>query len=794
MRREPPSFVRSGHSALLALALLALPLLSACFEPTTVACPAGLYCPAGQKCAARQEICLKTDCGDGIIQLGEVCDDGNIVDGDGCSRTCASNEICGNKVVDIAAGEKCDDGNTKSGDDCSSDCRSNEVCGNSIVDTAVGEVCDDGNTRSGDGCSADCLSAEVCGNGITDTAKGELCDDGNNESGDGCSGNCKSNETCGNGITDTAKGEVCDDGNNVSGDDCSSDCRSDETCGNNIIDDIRGEVCDDGNNVSGDNCSADCRSSEGCGNGVRDPEEDCDAKGESATCNANCTLRRCGDSILNRTAGEQCDTGGESETCNNNCTAVACGDGIVNTTAHEQCDVVGGGDTTSCDSDCTIAYCGDNRVNPVRGELCDSGARNTATCNADCTPAACGDRFLNTAANEVCDEGPSSPNCDPDCTPAFCGDNLINVVRGERCDDGNSRSDDDCLDTCQPNVCGDSILNVSGPSHPEACDDGNTTTESSCPYGTAECDRCSADCKTPLLNLRGNVCGDGSKDPNPANEACDDGNTTTEANCPYGTASCNKCSSDCKTPLPNLRGNICGDGSKDLDPANEVCDDGNTIKETACRYGTLDCNQCDSDCKTILVLRGNVCGDGVKDTNPANEQCDDGNTSACGTCSSDCKTRTLAYATGTITAVASSGIQDGQTFTISDGINPPIIFEFDRNNSHNNSRVPVPVSNSTPADQIALGIVTAINGVTDPFEIKATSSGNIVTLTHNMQGTIGNQVMTETVQDGNFKVNGMKGGGGYDCTEGTKCTTTADCERGLTCLDNTCSTPPAPTP
>ena len=49
----------------------------------------------------------------------ETCDDGNRVDGDGCSQHCLSE--CGNGVV--AKDEECDDGNTQDWDGCSSKCK-----------------------------------------------------------------------------------------------------------------------------------------------------------------------------------------------------------------------------------------------------------------------------------------------------------------------------------------------------------------------------------------------------------------------------------------------------------------------------------------------------------------------------------------------------------------------------------------------------------------------------------------------------------------------------------------------
>ncbi|WP_438017612.1 lamin tail domain-containing protein [Sorangium sp. So ce315] len=97
-------------------------------------------------------------CGDGAVDAGEACDDGNNADGDGCSPTCQLEEPpeprCGDGALD--PGEGCDDGNTKNGDGCSAACEV-EVpprCGDGVVDP--GEQCDDGNNADGDGCEADC--------------------------------------------------------------------------------------------------------------------------------------------------------------------------------------------------------------------------------------------------------------------------------------------------------------------------------------------------------------------------------------------------------------------------------------------------------------------------------------------------------------------------------------------------------------------------------------------------------------------------------------------------------------
>lgn len=55
-------------------------------------------------------------CGNGTQDVGERCDDGNNIDGDGCSAACIP-EYCGDKIVN-KKGEECDDGNVFPDDGC----------------------------------------------------------------------------------------------------------------------------------------------------------------------------------------------------------------------------------------------------------------------------------------------------------------------------------------------------------------------------------------------------------------------------------------------------------------------------------------------------------------------------------------------------------------------------------------------------------------------------------------------------------------------------------------------------
>ena len=102
-------------------------------------------------------------CGDGNLDPGEECDDGNNDDFDGCSSDCML-EFCGDGV--LQPGEECDDGNNVDGDGCSAECL-DEFCGDGILQPELGEECDDGNNVDGDGCSAECLVEVPEGDGCT---------------------------------------------------------------------------------------------------------------------------------------------------------------------------------------------------------------------------------------------------------------------------------------------------------------------------------------------------------------------------------------------------------------------------------------------------------------------------------------------------------------------------------------------------------------------------------------------------------------------------------------------------
>jgi len=115
---------------------------------------------------------LRKTCGDGRLDLGEDCDDANIVNGDGCDSGCAVEQCfhcAGAPSACVPAdGEPCDDG-----DDCTRDstCAVGRCTGG--VPEADGQGCDDG-----DACTAgDACAAEQCTPGAPVTCGAcEACD------------------------------------------------------------------------------------------------------------------------------------------------------------------------------------------------------------------------------------------------------------------------------------------------------------------------------------------------------------------------------------------------------------------------------------------------------------------------------------------------------------------------------------------------------------------------------------------------------------------------------------------
>lgn len=129
--------------------------------------------------------CQLAQCGDGIRDLEEQCDDRN-TQVEPCAYGERACEVCGSQCLlvpgeetsfcgdgHIDAREQCDPGDDLNHPTCDLSCRfKGFLCGNGQLDP--NEECDDHNFEDGDGCSFECLSE--CGNGVIDL--NEECDNG----------------------------------------------------------------------------------------------------------------------------------------------------------------------------------------------------------------------------------------------------------------------------------------------------------------------------------------------------------------------------------------------------------------------------------------------------------------------------------------------------------------------------------------------------------------------------------------------------------------------------------------
>jgi len=343
-------------------------------------------------------------CGDGILDSGEQCDDGeaNSDTRPNACRTNCRNPYCGDMVID--ADEECEGsdlsgnscmsrGFTKGTLACSAACTFDEndctVCGDGVAEgtdsSSLGyETCDGSDLRN-----QNCLS-------IGQAAGVLACNDSCGWDISGCVGG---GAVCGNGVVE--EGELCDDGNNDITDACpdgpAGTCIP-AYCGDGFIQ-AGSEGCDDGNGINEDICP------DGVG--------------------GTCQIASCGDGFV-FTGTETCDTAVDPY-CHPGCTA-ACGDGNVDSQFGERCDDGNNVDDATCYNDCS-GYCGDwlwhdgvtdvgEGLLPDHGEECDTGGTFTQWCNpTTCKLMACGDGNCDRIMGFE-----THTHCPQDCPASVCGD------------------------------------------------------------------------------------------------------------------------------------------------------------------------------------------------------------------------------------------------------------------------------------------------------------------------------------------------------------------------------------
>ena len=235
-------------------------------------------------------------CGNGILEAGEGCDDGNTNNVDACDNTCLvrTGNFCNVNPAGLTGSSGCASGICDATSGAPGFCQRANACGNSVLET--GEGCDDGNTLPGDGCDAACLveTGSACNAAAPGLIGAPGCAVGSCDLTGGAPGVCGvPAPACGDGTLDA--GEGCDDGNLLAGDGCDATCLVETgsacnaaapgligapscaigscdltggapgvcgvpvatpACGDGTLD--AGEGCDDGNLLPGDGCDAAC--------------------------------------------------------------------------------------------------------------------------------------------------------------------------------------------------------------------------------------------------------------------------------------------------------------------------------------------------------------------------------------------------------------------------------------------------------------------------------------------------------------------------------------------------------
>ena len=541
------------------------------------------------------------ECGNGVVELTEGCDDGNVTSEDCCSPTCQKD----------AAGSSCNDGLSCNGPDT---CNADGVCSVHSGDFCPGP--------DGDGdCAESCSDADGSCTGLD--PNGAPCDDGIY---------CNGADTCLGGSCSVHAGTPCPgadgDGN------CSETCN--EAAKNCKLPDPNGSVCNDSVYCNGaDTCqSGSCSAHVGTPCPGADGDANC-----SETCNElsrNCTKPDPNGSVCNDNlfcnGADTCQSGQCSQHVGNPCPGVD-GDSNCAESCNETSDVCTGLDPngSGCNDGifcngadtCLTGVCSQHAGNPCPGvdgdgncaESCNE-ASDTCTTN-DPNGSACSDGLFCNGADS-CQAGVCSghvgnpcpgPDGDGNCLES-CNENTDNCAsadpNGSACSDGLFCNG---ADTCQSGACSGHVGNpcpgVDGDGNcSESCNEVDDNCANADPNGSA--------CSDSLFCNGADTCASGAcgtHTGNPCPGADNDGNCseTCDENADH-CAGADLNGSDCNdgifcNGLDNCLSGVCSlhSGNFCLGPDGDV-----NCSET-CSEPTKSCRGSDPDgsvCDDALVCNG----------------------------------------------------------------------------------------------------------------------------------------------------------------------------------------------
>jgi hypothetical protein len=539
----------------------------------------------------------ETECGNGVREPGEQCDDGNLASGDCCSSACAQD----------AAGTSCSDGLFCNGPDS---CSGAGLCTVHAGDPCAGP---DGDADCSETCSE---TADACSGNDPD---GTTCRDGTF---------CNGADLCVAGACTSHAGDPCDgpDGD----EDCSESCsEAEDSC---TVADPNGTACDDRTFCNGGDTCAAGSCSQHAGDPCDGPDGDVDCAETCSEADDACTAAdpdgsACTDA-LSCNGTDTCAAGLCAAHQSSSCTGIdgdadcaeSCSDSVAgcagNDPAGAPCD-----DGVFCNG---ADFCSNGSCSVHAGNPCP-GPDGDGNCSESCNEAAAACTAADPAASP-CDDGLFCNGADT-CASGACSQHAGNPCPGA---DGDANCSESCSESAE--ACTAADANGSACSDGLFCNGADTCASGFCsnhagdpcpgPDGDANCHE--------VCNLAADACSGADPAGSPCNDGifCNGADACVAGSCSFHAGNpcdgsdgdvdcsemCNETADACSGPDPN--GTTCDDAI--FCNGSDKCSGGSCSTHTGnpCTGADGDGNCAESCSETTETctapdIDGSTCTDGL---------------------------------------------------------------------------------------------------------------------------------------------------------------------------------------